>query len=69
MHILFEKVKTSVFEILVYLPFGGISLLKLCDLIMWASSRENLSLGYQRKRVSNQYRQLQRLARRMKFPL
>ena len=33
----------------------------------WASSREILSSGYQRKRVSNQSRQLQRLARRLKF--
>ena len=31
--------------------------------IMWASPRENLSLGFQTKRVSNQSLQLQRLAR------
>ena len=34
MHILFEKIKTSVFEILEYLPYEGVSLLKLCALIM-----------------------------------
>ena len=30
--------------------------------IIWASSRENLSLGFPTKRVSNQSPQLQRLA-------
>ena len=30
---------------------------------IWASSRENLSLGFPTKRVSNQSPQLQRLAR------
>ena len=37
--------------------------------IIWASSRENLSLGFPTKRVSNQSPQLQRLARKFKFHL
>ena len=37
--------------------------------IIWASSRENLSLGFLPKRVSNQSLQLQRLARKLKFHL
>ena len=35
----------------------------------WASSRENLSSGFPKKRVSNQSPQLQRLARKLKFHL
>ena len=35
--------------------------------IKWALSRENLSSGCPTKRVSNQFPQLQRLARKMKF--
>ena len=34
---------------------------------IWASLRENLSLGFPTKRVSNQSPQLQRLARILKF--
>ena len=37
--------------------------------IKWALSRENLSSGYQRKQVSSNSRQRQRLARRLKFHL
>ena len=37
--------------------------------IMWASSREDLSSGFPRKRVTNQSSQLQRLAGRLKFHL
>ena len=37
--------------------------------IIWAVSRENLSSGFQTKRVSNQSPQLQRLARKLKFHL
>ena len=33
----------------------------------WASTRENSSLGFPTKRVSNQSPQLQRLARELKF--
>ena len=36
---------------------------------MWALSREDLSLGFPTKRVSNQSLQLQRLARKLKFHL
>ena len=35
--------------------------------IIWALSRENLSSGFPKKRVSNQSHQLQRLARKLKF--
>ena len=35
--------------------------------IKWASSRENLSSGFPTKRDSNQFPQLQRLARKLKF--
>ena len=35
----------------------------------WASSRENLSSGFQRKRVSNQSPRLQRLVGILKFRL
>ena len=34
---------------------------------IWASSQENLSLGFLTKRVSNQSLQLQRLARKLTF--
>ena len=37
--------------------------------INWASSRENLSSGFPTKRVSKQFPQLQRLARKLKFHL
>ena len=36
---------------------------------IWASSRENLSLGFPSKRVSKRSPQLQRLARKLKFHL
>ena len=36
-------------------------------IIIWASSRENLSSGFPTKQVSNQSPQLQRLARQLKF--
>ena len=39
------------------------------DHLIWASSRENLSLGFLPKRVSNQSLKLQRLARKLKFQL
>ena len=35
----------------------------------WASTRQNLSSGFNTKRDSNQSPQLQRLARKLKFPL
>ena len=38
-------------------------------IIIWASSRENLSSGFPTKRVLNQSPQLQRLARKLKFHL
>ena len=37
--------------------------------IIWALSRENLSLGFPIKQYSNQPAQLQRLARNLKFRL
>ena len=39
------------------------------SIIIWASSRETLSLGFPSKRVLNQSPQLQRLARKLKFHL
>ena len=41
----------------------------LCRNIIWASSQENLSSGFQAKPVSNQPPQLQWLARKLKFHL
>ena len=38
-------------------------------LTLWASTRQNLSSGFQTKQVSNQSPQLQRLARKLKFQL
>ena len=37
------------------------------DCTIWASLRENLSLGFQTKPVSNQTPQLQKQARKLKF--
>ena len=39
----------------------------MTHVIIGASLQENLSLGFPRKRVSNQSPQLQRLARKFKF--
>ena len=42
----------------------------ICDYdIIWAESRENMSLGFTTKRFSNQSLQLQRLANELKFRL
>ena len=40
-----------------------------CVAIIWASSRENLSLGFLTKQVTKQSPQLQRLASELKFRL
>ena len=40
-----------------------------CSIDIWAPLRENLSLGFPTKQVSNQSPQLQRLARKFKFYL
>ena len=37
--------------------------------IIWATSKENLSSGFPKKRISNQSPQLHRLARKLKFHL
>ena len=37
--------------------------------VFWAASRQNRSSGFLTKPVSNQYPQLQRLARKLKFHL
>ena len=39
------------------------------SVIKWAATRENLSLGFSAKRVSKQYPQLHRLARKLKLYL
>ena len=50
---------------------GLVTLIQIVDnVIMFrASSQENLSLGVCNKRDSNQFLQLQRLARKLRFPL
>ena len=51
------------------IPFRSIRVWNEIDLHDWASLRENLSSGFPTKRVSNQSRQQQRLARKLKFHL
>ena len=53
--------------LLVILKITILKLVLLNWLIIWASSRGNLSSGLLTKRVSNQSPQLQRLARKLKF--
>ena len=42
-------------------------ILKMITLIIWASTRQNLSSGFLKKQGSNQSPQLQRLARNLKY--